>query len=423
MNKKKSLSDEIYEFHLKLSEHPQMRIFNYEEYKKHRDILAIAYGIFRLEKLLKKNKISEFHIERFVKDHKNKLNKLLSELVAYVLLEYVDIKFFNSKKKLNKKKFDYKKSERPKASFLFSGGIDSFSGILWAQEYFNNVEGIFCAHSDQKWIIHLVNSLSEEIFSPAGIKLKTVYVPSLTATGYSQLRGFLYMISAGAWMELLNSDTLVISECGPTMYQPRFAPFDIVTMTTHPVVVEIAHQVLELLLEKKIKIITPFENMTKAEVIALSKFKDKLRKTHSCISQRLRRHDGTCYGCIIRRLGAITAGVEDVKYMKNPITDDKAQKENLLSLLMFSLDILTDYKDMPLYQIENIESYNKLELFKRFALDNFAAIYLLKKKGYSLSREVKNMLEECLKEISEDILNKRIESVRNKNFKINLKPI
>lgn len=423
MEKEKSLSEEINKSYLRLSKVPQMRIFNYEEYKKNRDILSIAYGIFMLENLLKENKISEFHIERFVKNHKNKLNELLSELVAYVLLEYVDIKFFNSKKKLNKKKFDYKKPERPKVSFLFSGGIDSLSGIFWAQEYFNNIEGIFCAHSDQTWIIHLVNSLSEDIFSPAGIKLRTVSVPSLTARGYSQLRGFLYIISAGAWMELLNSDTLVISECGPTMYQPRFGPFDIVTMTTHPEVVEIAHQVLELLLEKKIKIITPFENMTKAEVIALSKFKDKLRKTHSCISQRFGRHDGTCYGCIIRRLGAITAGVEDVEYMKNPITDDKAQKENLLSLLMFSLDILTDYKDMPLYQIENIESYNKLELFKRFALDNFAAIYLLKKKGYSLSREVKNMLEECLKKISEDILNKRIESVRNKNFKINTKPI
>jgi len=420
VNRRTLLSEDTYKFFLKISENPKMRMFTYEKYKKNLDILSVAFGVFGLEKIIKKKQIRKFYIERFVKNHKNELKEILSELISYILLEKVEINFFNSNKKLIKKKIKNNNFKKSKITVLFSGGIDSYSGIFWAKKYFDNIEGIFCAHSDQAWNIHLVNFLSKELLSPSGIQLRTIYVPSITKGGYSQLRGFLYMISAGAWMNLLNSETLIVSECGPTMYQPRFGPYDLVTMTTHPVVVEIAHIVLELLLEKEISIITPFENMTKAEVIAISPHKDKLKYTHSCVSHRFGKHDGTCYGCIIRRLGAITAGFEDVEYAKNPIIDDKAKKENLLSLLMFSLEILVDYGDMPFYEIENIESYNKLDLFKRFALDNFAALYILKKEGYAFVKEVENLYEECLKRIGADILVKRIKSIKEKSFQINL---
>lgn len=424
MNKKGLFSEDIYKFHLKLSQNPNMRIFRYQEYKKSRDILAIAFAVFKLEKEIKKKDIDKLLIERFVENHNYKLKKILSELISYVLLEDVRIKFFHSKEKLNKKKFNFDKLTTPKAVVLFSGGIDSFSGILWAKENFDNdIRGIFCAHSDQAWNIHIVNSLSKRVLTPANIKMETINVPAITKGGYSQLRGFLYIVSAGAWMELLNADNLIISECGPTMYQPRFGPYDKVTMTTHPIVVGAAHSVLELLLGRKIKILIPFENMTKAEAIAFSRLKGELRNTHSCVSLRLGRHDGTCYGCIIRRLGALVAGVEDVKYDRDPITEEKANKENLISLLNFSLDLLFNYKDMPLYATENIEAYNKIDLFRRFALDNFAAIHILKEKGININNEIKYLYEDCLGKIGTDILDKRIEDVRNKKFYISKKPI
>lgn len=424
MNNKDLLLEDLYEFHLELSRNSHMRIFNYQEHRKSRDILSIAFGVFRLEKEMKKRNVNKFSVERFVKNDKNRLKKALSELISYVLLKHVDIKFYYSRKNLSKKGYIYDKPIKCKASVLFSGGVDSYSGIFWAKKYFNNdCTGVFCAHSDQPWNIHIVNSLFKRFLSPSKIKLETIYVPPITKGGYSQLRGFLYLVSAGALMELLGSDTLIISECGATMYQPRFGPYDMVTMTTHPVVVEIASSVLELLLEKKIKIFIPFENMTKAEVIAFSPKKKGFKETHSCVSLRFGRHDGTCYGCCIRRLGAITAGVEDVKYDNNPIIEEKANKENLLSLLKFSLDILINYKDMPLYSIENIESYNKLDLFKRFALDNFSAIHLLKKNGLSLNKEVEYIYEECLDKVGTEELNERIENIRNKKFQINTEPI
>jgi len=411
-------SNEIFKYQHRLSRNPEMRIFNYEKFKKSRDVLALSSGIFELEKEIKKCKVNKALIGRFEQYSKNDLSDILSELISYVLLESVDIDFFKSEVELRKKKYNYRIPSKPRITVLFSGGVDSLSGIYWAKREYtkdskSKIEGIFCAHSDQAWNIHIVNFLSRRLARDK-INIRKICVPPITTGGYAQLRGFLYILSAGAWMDLLKSDTLIISECGPTMYQPKFGLFDIVTMTTHPEVIKIAHQVLESLLERKIKLIIPFENMTKAEVISLAPYKDSLLTTHSCVTQRFGKHDGTCYGCIIRRLGAITAGVNDVVYDRDPIIEDGAQKENLLSLLVFSQDILMNYNDMPLYEIENIEAYEKKDLFYRFALDNIAAIHILHKKGVRKIKEVDNIYFECLEALGSDVFDKRIEDVRKK---------
>ena len=90
-------------------------------------------------------------------------------------------------------------------------------------------------------------------------------------------------------------------------------------MTTHPKVVQLAGQAINLLLGRKITIKTPFENLTKAEVVAISPMKPAIKLTHSCITHRFGNHDGTCYGCVLRRLATTAADVPDVKYLKNPI--------------------------------------------------------------------------------------------------------
>jgi len=230
-------------------------------------------------------------------------------------------------------------------------------------------------------------------------------------------------LAAGAYSDITNANSLVISECGPTMYQPKFGLYDSITRTTHPVVVELAFRVLCILFERNIKFYLPFEDMTKAEVIALSNYPKFFSETHSCVSQRFGKHDGTCYGCIVRRLGAIVAGINDVEYIRDPLTDPKANTDNLLSLLMFSRDFLLDYERMPFYQIENIESYTKKDLFKRFALDIYAAIHILKKRKVKLTEEVETLYKNVSSKIGQEILEKRIEKVRSRKFKIKNKPI
>jgi 7-cyano-7-deazaguanine synthase in queuosine biosynthesis len=408
-------------FDFTVSRNQEMRLFKREENRIARDILEIGVSLFELEKQLKKHSIKEFEIHRFVNTHQRILANLLSDLVSYVLLEAVNFKFANSDTKLNKSK-SKESQNKTEAIVLFSGGIDSFSGIYWAKQYFKDIQGVFCAHSDQVWSIHIVNKIVDTILKSDNLQINKVYVPSMTKGGYSQLRGFLYILSAGSYLKILNSNNLVISECGPTMYQPKFGLYDSVTMTTHPFVVDSASKALKTLLEKEINVYLPFENMTKAEVIALSHKPSTIKETHSCISQRFGKHDGTCYGCIIRRLGAIVAGVEDTVYSKNPIIDPFANNDNLISLLLFSRSLLIDYKNMPFYQIENIEGYGKKELFERFALDSFSAIYLLKQQKLKLTKVVDIIYKDFISIIGESRLEQRIEYVRDKRFKININP-
>ena len=203
----------------------------------------------------------------------------------------------------------------------------------------------------------------------------------------------------------------MVTECGPTMYQPKFSPLDSITMTTHPFVVRTAARVARLLIQQEIQVITPFEDLTKAEVIALSPEKDGLKFTHSCISQRFGTHDGTCYGCIIRRLAAIAADVEDVKYNKNPISDGKARAGNLFALLNFCYGVLTNFDALEEYEIGTIKHYRKRDLFRRFALDNFAAIHQLLARNKRVIRPVREIYEDLSTKIGCRILEERLQEL------------
>jgi len=300
MAKKSTFIIPEYDFHH--PQHKEMRVFTLEEFRKARDILEIGYSIFELEKILKTTTTREFQINRFLNKNSGLLKEIISNLISFVLLEKTNFKFVLSSKKLKNESLEIK-YPKPKSVVLFSGGIDSYSGIEWADKYFNkDITGVFCAHSDQAWSIHITNNIINHLLHSNNISVNTIKVPPIKKGGYSQLRGFLYILSAGAYMEVLKADNLIVSECGPTMYQPKFGLFDSITMTTHPEVVETAHRVLKTVLNREINLYLPFENLTKAEVISEIVNSDEIPSTHSCVSQRFGDHDGTCYGCIIRRL-------------------------------------------------------------------------------------------------------------------------
>jgi 7-cyano-7-deazaguanine synthase in queuosine biosynthesis len=274
---------------------------------------------------------------------------------------------------------------------LFSGGIDSLSGIIESKKQLKNVCGIFIAHSDQAGTIKVVNNLMRSFLSPNGIDIKKIYAPPMKMMGYSQMRGFLYILSSSIYANIFQSKNIVVSECGPTMYQPKFGPFDSITLTSNPILIEKTKNIIETLLNREIKIILPFEDMTKAEVLMLMP-KELMKDTFSCISQRFRIHDGVCYGCIIRRLAGIITGHNDAIYKYDVFGNGTSHVENLLSLLRFSYDMLFDISD-TLPFAEYIEEYNKLDLFKRFAIDNLLALNILIESRYNFNKYVKNFLK------------------------------
>ncbi len=399
-----------------------MEFLRFKKYAVERDILTVAYSIFELEKKIKKGKnIDKLKITIDSKTFNNINTDLLKEELNDLIIQVLknDIEILIDHKDLSKdkkeKKINFKKVEN---ICLFSGGIDSFSGILNVKKKLGDVEGVFVAHSDQARAIRTANNIIKDVLKPQSISCKKLYAPKMGKNNYSQMRGFLYFLLASIYANVKDAKNLIITECGPTMYQPRFSPYDSVTMTTHPIVLKKAKNIIEILTNKKINFLLPFENMTKAEVMINSPTKDHLKFTHSCISQAPFNHpyyhDGTCYGCVIRRIGSLCAGIDDTNYLKNPMVDNHSNMDNLISLMRFCYDILVDYDGLPIYSQGNIEIYRKKELFNRVALDTFSALHIIQ-KTQKLARPVYKLFKETLNSIGEKKILERTELIGSKS--------
>lgn len=373
------------------------------------NVISIGAAVFQLEQVTKERRVDRavlpiFGTNRLSCDL-NELSRVIHDLLIFTIAEDIDIDFKECKPPTNTHGADSPEGH-VESLCLFSGGVDSYAGLLMARER-GSVEGLFCAHSDQARMIHIVTQLVRKV-AGNNVAVQKQIVPRIGARGYAQLRGFLYLTSAAAWLQLLNATSLIVTECGPTMYQPRFSPVDAVTMTTHPYVVASSKRVIDLLLGRSVTISTPFENLTKAEVVSLCPRSPGLKYTHSCVTQRFGNHDGTCYGCVIRRLATVASGREDVRYVRNPIADRTAHGGNLLSLLTFCHDVLMRYDDMEEYEIGIIDYYGKKDLFVRFALDNFAAIHRLVSERRRVQSAVYKLYEDVVNDIGEHSLQTRL---------------
>jgi 7-cyano-7-deazaguanine synthase in queuosine biosynthesis len=384
----------------------ESNFLRYKQFFLERDILRIAFSLFDAEKILKKEGSIEtipiiLSKQTFSRIDVAKLKQVLEELFLLIMLEdvSVEIKDIYDIKGRVRKRITFPKKE---AIVLFSAGVDSYSGLKIAENQYKDLLGLFVAHNDQARIIRIVENMKPLL----NTEIRTLYAPAMGSMGYSQLRGFLYILFAGAYANLCKADKILVTECGPTMYQPLFSPYDSITYTTHPYVLKAAKDVLDILLDFKPKIIIPFEDLTKAEVISNSGITD-YSKTHSCVSQRFGDHDGTCFGCVIKKLACLVSGVKDVKYNKN-IFDADANQDNLLNLLVYSDDLINNYENMPSFQKEKIEEFDKKDLFQRYALDNLAGLMLGVDKKHSLYKRFISR---------EDILNERALQVRENRKK------
>jgi 7-cyano-7-deazaguanine synthase in queuosine biosynthesis len=390
-----------------------------------RDIYNIACSVFILEKIIKKNRFIEKVIipispKTYKKINVKSVEDNIQELFVKIIHSEIMVELKEEEPVFTKvrKKSNFAKAD---AICLFSGGIDSFSGILTAKKEFKKILPLFIAHSDQQGMISIVNKMNNDFLKSRGLGIKTLHAPAINKGGYSQLRGFLYFMLAGMYASLSKTNKIIVTECGPTMYQPRFAPMDEITFTTHPWVLTHVKKILSEFLGE-MEIITPFENLTKAEVISVCPDKSLLSKTHSCITQRNRDHDGTCYGCVIRRLGTLVAGVDDVTYNYDVLSkdDNPIRSDGFVSLIKICYYILFDYKNLANYTKENIEIFQKRDLFRRFALDNYSALFIyynqLNKPKCSF---IKKFYNEALKNLNANIFKQRISEVRNNVVKPN----
>ncbi len=322
----------------------------------------------------------------------------LEKLVLDVLCEKISFKFVKKIGKKTRLNFGFEAYE---TICLFSGGIDSTMGILKSAENYDSILGLYVSHGDLGKITKKVNDLTEKLLNPLEIAVIKMIAPAM-GKGYSQLRGFLYVLYATILGYFCKSKRIIISECGSTMYQPKFAPMDTITYTTNPYVLSYAKNIGEIILDREIEIITPFEDFTKTEMMKHLANDSILAVTHSCISGRWGINCGRCYACIARMIGSVNLGL-GLEYFKYNVFEEESNMMD--SFLNFCFDYFLFKGNVDYWSMQTIERFSKGDLFNRTCLDVFLAMKKLSEKN-ELESNYLIVLEEFLKS-NEELLKER----------------
>jgi len=366
-------------------------------------LYSIANTIFMLEKEIKSgNSRKSVSIICYV-ELEEKIEKeilgLIKKLVLEVFYENINFRFVKKQVKKKTKPLSLNSYE---TLCLYSGGIDSTLGLLESFKEYKKVLGVYVAHQDLTKVTKKVGEIYNSLLKDKGIDYIKLMAPSM-GRGYSQIRGFLYIIYSTMVALFVGAKRIVVSECGVTMYQPKFAPLDTITYTTHPSVLRYAKRISELITGKRFDIILPFENFTKSEMMFLINDDSTLSKTHSCITARWGINCGLCYACITRMLGSVNLNLS-LDYFKDNVFEKDS--DMLISLLKFCLDFYSFKENLDYWSISNIKKYEKEELFERFCDDVFLALYNLNKKGL-LNEDYKFFLERAIEFRNVNISNRK----------------
>jgi len=231
---------------------------------------------------------------------------------------------------------------------------------------------------------------------------------------FANAAGLSYMLN-GAIFSYLSEVPLLISECGVTSYQPRFAPLNDITYTTHPHTINTAKEVVKILLNFDLDIQLPFNDTTKAEMVAKYENSKKIELSHSCVTTnpfcegKIIKNCGDCYACFIRKL-AVLASTGDTTEYKSQINWNK--KSNIYPILDFCYIVLKDFELLDYPQREKIIKYNKKDLFERFSLDTFSALYKLSK-----TEELPESILDYLSKFNQEIFENRLNELNSMKLK------
>ncbi len=396
------------------------------------DLASIAAGLFECEGLLRNELVSlDDGLEIVLCQgglRNEELCRTLTDLLSFTLRQRPHLELLPAKKACAAGSGTAETSLR--SVCLFSGGIDSLAGILRVQRDLAPTAGIFVSHSNS--MLGCVNNLQRDFLNAKEFPIHRVSIQD-GRLGLQQMRGFTYLAIAAVVAKMHGTNNIVVSETGQTMFLPPFAALDEITMTTHPTLIGITKSVLHECLGIDFSVFEPFSNLTKAEVVSLCEMKEAIPATNSCRTSRWARqrysHCGTCYGCLVRRVGCLVAGVKDAHYARDVLVEGVGRKAlgrrpgetiqphnlaDLQALLRFARDVLEDELDETTRF--KIEAFKKEDLYKRAALDVLVGTYLLydeTKQGHNPL--VRKFYEECKNDglVSSDTANNRIAEVRD----------
>lgn len=409
------------------------------------EVLDLICGLFIFEALLRDGKYGSFngkldgneHIQielDFLKSEMlSRLETYLTYLLTFSLGTSITLNVVSKGYPIENTVLETSKSDG--AICLFSGGADSFTGILTTKNRIDHTTGIFVSHA---MLRKLVETELMPWMKAKGIEIKVIKIPK-GREGVQQLRGFVYTAIAGIVAYNCGISKIIISEIGPVMFQPSYDILDEVTITTHPTTIELTKKILYTFYGKEFDIQTPFKMLTKSEAVSLVKNYSIIKRTNSCRSTMFSNSKypncGRCLGCLVRRISFIVAGIkkgiddgyawdvfikgegENVKGRGEEWRVGKESFSDLFQILNFADSVLRD--SIPSTSATKIDDYDLKELFYRFSLDVMAAAYLMyedHKIGRNhLVEEIYNNLK-ADKLIDVEMLKRRICEVRERKF-------
>jgi 7-cyano-7-deazaguanine synthase in queuosine biosynthesis len=233
---------------------------------------------------------------------------------------------------------------------LFSGGLDSVAGAIWALR--ETKDPIFIGH----YANNRLSSVQKSLF--ADIKLRYgnrphylgLYVnkrkgkltrnalgDSPSSVAVQHLRSFLFMALATAVALELQIQKVFMFENGPVAINPLLSEARVNTRTSHPFFLEAYQALVRKVFGAHIDVMNPFLGQTKGEVVSIladSDMRKLVSETVSCYipfrvpllawrrwgpKQFSGLHDGTCLACVLRRVAVYAADMwaEDTRYLYN----------------------------------------------------------------------------------------------------------
>jgi len=358
--------------------------------------------------------------------------RILMEQIAGFLLNYSSIiQIKNMPPQQTDEKEVADNPEQVDVICLFSGGLDSVAGYLETKKKFVNkkIKLVFVDHEIHK-VAGVVKTLTKELDMEKDL---------LEATSFSggaflqQTRGFLFLTAAAIYAHHLKAKKIIVAECGVTKYQPNITIADEITKTTHPFMIKLA-AALYRKMGIDVKIIMPFDDLTKAEIFATCKDENNiLRMTHSCRNQRIshgNKHEcGYCFGCLIKNISmTYISGQKQDQFFLDPLTNKRTyspvilgrnwklnfeKMESVTTLIGFTSAILRG--NLHQTAIDTINEYEKMNLFRRFSEDMIYGLAYMKQKNILQNEDVLEKINAIEKESwfeARKIDEKRLELLR-----------
>lgn len=208
------------------------------------EFLTLICGIFILEGILRDGSYDdcvidtnsrtcvEIEVDYIGLEQESPLRTYITYLLSFSLGLPIEVHIKALGRKWQTSLIDHIKSKG--AVCLFSGGADSFTGILSAKREGIETIGVFVSHA-------MLRRLVEEDLTPfmntEGLTIKVIKIPK-GRSRLQQMRGFVYSAIGTIVAHTEGMNKVIISEIGPVMFQPAYDILDEVTITTHPVTLE-----------------------------------------------------------------------------------------------------------------------------------------------------------------------------------------